>query len=157
MRAFSAAGSEIRPYPSEPFQIVKTAQECLTSLQNQDLPHRFLEGARSLGAALGDGSFVRSGRGMGQLFWSIVLVSNGTTAARDCSPPGRGRLSKHCDPANALARRIAMLPDDPSLAAFNKSNQMAHLFHLPKTFIHLFHRLLCIEVRSIQNAVRFLK
>ena len=63
----------------------------------------------------------------------------------------------HCDPANALARRIAILPDDPSLAAFNKSNQMAHLSHLPKTFIHLFHRLLCIEVRSIQNAVRFLK
>jgi len=57
--------------PSEPFQIVKTAQECLTSLQKHDLPHRFLEGARSLGAALGEGSIVWSGRGMGQLFWSL--------------------------------------------------------------------------------------
>jgi hypothetical protein len=50
----------------------------------------FLEGVQSLGAALGDVSFVWSG----QRYVSVIGPLLGFTAARDRSPPGQERLLK---------------------------------------------------------------
>ena len=56
-----------------------------------------LEGARSLGAVLGDGGFVWSQQDMrpalGLLLGSVGSLL-GSTAARDRSPPGQERPSK---------------------------------------------------------------
>ena len=48
----------------------------------------FLEGVRSLGAVLGDVSFVWSGQSMYRMLGPLLV----SAAARDCSPPGQERL-----------------------------------------------------------------